>query len=598
MIINTVKRFSVFQKMISAFIFVILISGVSSWAVSKSTMSNIITKQIFDGKLNTMELTANGINDLVKRATSVVVGLSIDQTLHKCLIKADNMKNASQIDILSNINDINSILQNYTYSILTTDCNTTIILNNGDVFGNWETQDKQNVEVFKLRYDKYFSVYRENFDKANIISKGIEKNPVLESSKSNEYVLTLIFPIKDNANKKLLGIIVLNLPEERLQKEVTSDNTLKTIIIDQNSSIISANDKKLIGKSLEGVYGVSDINDSKGYIYTGEKKELIMSYLSIKELGWKIIDIMNSHYIDKEVNRVTVKLVFITLFSTIALLILSYIISMSITLPLKKLMKQMLDKDYNSVQLSYDKYGKNEIAMLEESFYIMKNNINALMKENKQKEKEKRETEIKALQSQIRPHFLFNTLNAIRWSALNNNSKKAADIVLALSNLLRMTLVKGEEMISLKEEIESIKYYVEIVRMRHSTQFEVIYDIEESLNDFKIPKLLLQPLVENSIVHGFADMKTGGVISIIGMIIDEYAIIQIIDNGTGLGTDSSSTAKMDGSKFSGIGVNNVDKRIKLYFGEEYGINLYTSQDRNTVAEIRLPIIMEQEGDLE
>ena len=200
---------------------------------------------------------------------------------------------------------------------------------------------------------------------------------------------------------------------------------------------------------------------------------------------------------------------------------------------------------------------------------------------------------MKALQAQISPHFLFNTLNAVRWAAINNNAKKAADMVLALTNLLRMTIVKGDELITVEEEIENLKNYSAIFQMRHSIEFQLHCDIEEDIRQYGIPKLLLQPLVENAIIHGFEGIVTGGVIEITGMKRDGFVVISVKDNGVGISPDSGlkveDTRKL---KFSGIGIRNVDERIKLYFGEKYGLRLASTEGKGTSAEVWLP---EQNG---
>ncbi|MDR2657165.1 MAG: histidine kinase [Oscillospiraceae bacterium] len=123
--------------------------------------------------------------------------------------------------------------------------------------------------------------------------------------------------------------------------------------------------------------------------------------------------------------------------------------------------------------------------------------------ENARKEKDKRDLEIKALQAQIQPHFLFNTLNAARCAILNGNSEKAADLVMKLTLLLRMTLARGAERAALREEIETVGYYADILRMRSGLTFEWISDVPEDILEFPLPKLILQPLVENSVLHGF-----------------------------------------------------------------------------------------------
>lgn len=178
---------------------------------------------------------------------------------------------------------------------------------------------------------------------------------------------------------------------------------------------------------------------------------------------------------------------------------------------------------------------KDEIGILQQSFEKMKRNINNLIQENKMKEKKKRDAEHKAMQAQISPHFLFNTLNTIRWASINNNTQKAADMVLFLSNLLHMTVAKEDEMITVEQETENLKNYVNILKMRHSKGFDLVIDIEDEIKKYKIPKLLLQPLVENAIIHGFDEIITGGIIQVKGSTVNgSIVVISVIDNSKGM----------------------------------------------------------------
>ncbi len=167
-------------------------------------------------------------------------------------------------------------------------------------------------------------------------------------------------------------------------------------------------------------------------------------------------------------------------------------ISNSITRPLVRLSEKMSEREYTALANDSDQHGRNEVLVLEYSFRVMQENIRELMAANIQKEQEKRKTEIQALQSQIRPHFLFNTLNTVRYAIQNNNNQKAQDMILALSGLLRMTLVKGDELLPLWEELQTLQYYQNIMLMRTSMHFDTFYQIEPTLEQFLLPKLLLQ----------------------------------------------------------------------------------------------------------
>ena len=253
----------------------------------------------------------------------------------------------------------------------------------------------------------------------------------------------------------------------------------------------------------------------------------------------------------------------------------------------------MLKTDLESPYAGETGTRHDEIGILEDSFNIMRNNIKMLMQDNTDKERKKRDAELKSLQAQISPHFLFNTLNAVRWAALNNNTKKAADMVLALSNLLRMTVVKGDELITVEQELENLKNYSAIFQMRHAIEFELISNMDEEIKKYRIPKLLLQPLVENAIIHGFEGITSGGVIEISGVREEGCILICVKDNGIGMDTEALPEEEdKTRPRFSGIGINNVDERIKLYYGEKFGLRISGRKGEGTTAEIRLPL---QEG---
>jgi two-component system sensor histidine kinase YesM len=152
-----------------------------------------------------------------------------------------------------------------------------------------------------------------------------------------------------------------------------------------------------------------------------------------------------------------------------------------------------------------------------------------------------------------------------------------------------MTIVKENDLITISEEINTLKNYALIIQMRHSTQFELICSLPEDLLTYHIPKLLLQPIVENSIIHGFENIDSGGIIEISSRKEDQFMILSIIDNGSGMDLNSSIDGKSKKEfKFSGIGIKNIDERIKLYFGDKYGIKITSSINQGTTVELWLP----------
>lgn len=202
--------------------------------------------------------------------------------------------------------------------------------------------------------------------------------------------------------------------------------------------------------------------------------------------------------------------------------------------------------------------------------------------------------EIKALQSQINPHFLFNTLNTIARMALIENAPYTENLIYAISDLLRYSLKNANNMVTIDSEITNIKKYFYIQKTRYDDRFDYEIDIEASILHFKIPVMTLQPLVENSIIHGLKNMKINGKVKIIGRRYDNnYLTIEVFDNGVGIDENKLKTIFCVESSYesiTGLGIQNVDSRIKHFFGDEYGIELRSAKEFGTSAIIKVPCI--------
>jgi two-component system, sensor histidine kinase YesM len=273
-----------------------------------------------------------------------------------------------------------------------------------------------------------------------------------------------------------------------------------------------------------------------------------------------------------------------------AFVAVSGLIARSITRPIHSLAEKMRNPeseipgaDSHSVERS------DEIGVLQSSYETMRRRIKRLMRQISEKEKKKREAELEALQLQISPHFLFNTLASVRWAILNNRSRKAADMTFALGNLLRMSLLKTNELITVDQEIENLAHYVAIVTLRRATSFSVRYDIEESVRHELVPRLFLQPLVENSVIHGLDATRADGLIEISAVREGRTLVFSVRDNGKGMRDPLPGAEKGPrGAKLSGIGIRNVDERIKLIYGSHFGLRSQSARGKGTTVTIVLP----------
>lgn len=275
-----------------------------------------------------------------------------------------------------------------------------------------------------------------------------------------------------------------------------------------------------------------------------------------------------------------------------------YVLSGKISRPIKELVKAMEDFEKNAEDFTFEEVGgSSEIRALSDSFDHMVVKIQALMEKVRNEEISLRKTELKALQAQINPHFLYNTLDAIGWLCEEERSQDAVEMVNALAKLFRISISKGHELIPIAKEVEHARSYLKIQKFRYKNQFTYEFHVEEECLSYYCNKITLQPIIENAIYHGIDRMVEEGKIEIIIQSEDEDILFVIRDNGVGMTKEQCAVIlKKEPGDQTGIGIKNVNDRIKIYFGEKYGIRITSEPDEGTCVTIRMPKV--QEGEYE
>lgn len=313
-----------------------------------------------------------------------------------------------------------------------------------------------------------------------------------------------------------------------------------------------------------------------------------ISYIYNEQIGWYLISLMPYSYINSEISQITFSMIIIVLVIVISCIFIIYFMNNSIVKPIKGIIafsNQISNGEFsNRIQDEND----DEMSVLSRKINSMVSEIERLMDNQKLDDKRKRELEFQMLQSQINPHFLFNTLNTLRWLAVINQVPVLNNGISSLSELLRSTILDNNEEITLEQELQNLAHYFEIQKIRYADRFQVRYEINDELLPFLIPKLILQPVAENAIIHGISE--NGKSIDIIIRVqqVDNQLYIDITDNGKGFDTnlnrDSDHTDKL-----SGIGVNNVNERIKLHYGDQYGLFISSVVGEGTSCRMIIPI---------
>ncbi len=327
--------------------------------------------------------------------------------------------------------------------------------------------------------------------------------------------------------------------------------------------------------------------------FNGDRYLLNSTYSELS--GWHIVSMAFSEELEAELNYLTeITIVLIILVLGIIILLTLYL-SNSLSTPIRKLQELTHRASDNDLSVNIDIDGEDEIAELGKSFNKMIQRINKLLEENVREQKLLRKLEMESLDNQIKPHFIYNTLDLIIGLLENKDFDRATHMVEALGKFFRLSLSHGNEMVLIRNEIKHVKNYLFIQQFRHGDEYEYIIDIEDhSMLDKHIPRLILQPIVENSIYHGIMPLERKGLIIIKGYSKDKSFYFKIVDNGVGIESEKireinqilKGEIEIEAKK-KYFGLRNVNQRLKLMYGGDSGVEVRSIPDEKTEVIIRI-----------
>ena len=327
-------------------------------------------------------------------------------------------------------------------------------------------------------------------------------------------------------------------------------------------------------------------------------EENVIYTLTTTEDGlWRVVGLSFTDELTVEIRtQIIFSIVISFLFCGIIALIVLRVYSKIVNAPARSIIKAMnaFEKQAENFRYSGGNESVAELRIISSSFEHMAKTIQSLMERVHREEKELRKTELKALQAQINPHFLYNTLDSIQWMCEQGKTKDAAEMVRALARLFRISISRGRELITLREELQHAENYLIIQSYRYRSQFSYTIDASDELMDCLCNKITIQPLIENAIYHGIDRMVDEGKIKITvkpAADASDDILITVSDNGIGMTKEQcGKILAKDRSDSGGIGVKNVNDRLKIYFGEKYGLSIESELDVGTVVTVRIPKI--------
>ena len=369
-----------------------------------------------------------------------------------------------------------------------------------------------------------------------------------------------------------------------------------TLIIDENYNLVYSTSES---------YNEDEIDLLRNTVlgmtkYSHDGDSFTVSLQTISNSRWRIAVFYNTNDVTSTLNSFILSLF---LFEIGIFIIGSFVILLvtkALTNPLKKLDHKMTNTDLKNDNESFEpKNAPKEIVSLAESYNLMIEEIRGLINRVREEQKNQRKSELKALQNQINPHFLYNTLDSIVWMIDMDQKTDAQNMIIALAKLFRISISRGNNIIPVKDEIEHVKNYLYIQSMRYKDAFTFEIKVDPECYKYKVMKLILQPIVENSIYHGLKNRVDAGLILIEGHMEESNLILSITDNGYGMSEEKIQDlyAKFNNPDLNdGVGLKNVYQRLKLYYGEKSYLKIFSEEDEYTKIVISIPVeVMDNEA---
>ena len=418
-----------------------------------------------------------------------------------------------------------------------------------------------------------------------------------ENKVRNLYLIRMIY---DSDYFSERGLIILQINRQRL-KDVYNDLSTEFM---QSINILSKDNKWIIGTE-EDWYNeeenewISNQADNWGY-RIDKKEQRLLAFMNIEGTEWKIVaEGSLNQLVNEEMGHFRFLFIIVMTFTILLLSIFSILMAMDILSPINRLVHSIKKVEEENIHQEVIVDREDELGYLSKCFNKMSKEIDNLLNRVYKEELTRREAELKALQAQINPHFLFNTLESINWMAQLNNVPEIRDMVTSLGALIEASIGKGSPMVPLSKELKYIDSYLLIMKNRYGERLSYESDIDTSLLGQEVPKLILQPLIENAIYHGIDKMRKKGTIKLTIRREDETIYIEIMDNGKGMlpeeVEDLNQKFKEDrddyilGDNRKSIGLANVNGRVKLFFGKDYGLQIESEYETYTKMKLYLPI---------
>ncbi|MBS5937626.1 sensor histidine kinase [Clostridium sp.] len=583
MISNILRKNSLFFKIMCAVVVGVICISIAISGVIINISRDIFEKSYIDSQQKIIERVYEKLYDFHRKSVETINSINSNRSV-RLYFTEDNLSYNESFNNIYNMNThIDSLFKenNYSYELLIAGLNGKTYLKNGLLY-------KEPIDLLEMEISK-----KSLEEKDTILYQYLNKGFTSTTQYEPVVIITKALTSDDG---EPYGILYLIIKEKEFEKnyDYFSPDLNSVYILNKSNIVISSNNNVNLGTYIEEFEEDIEnlvINNELSTIYKNNGNINFTQRLPDSNLALSGVIAINKAI--KEIYDMK-KIIFICFIITLITLIIIFLIVKQVTRPLYMLIEKMStlrsNKFDENIQIS-EVSGISEIEELVTTYNLMINDINSYIKELVKIQKEKRKAEIYALQMQINPHYVFNTLSSIKLLIWQGDKDRSIEVLDSFILLLRNTISKTDEFITIKEEIDNLKHYVLINNTRYGDRIDVQYFIMPNCYDYLVPKLLLQPFIENSFFHGFPSRDDGRIEILIREEKDNINV-RIIDNGVGIESQKLEALKIvkkaSSKGLSGIGIKNVNDRIKLIYGNDYGIEIKSELGKGTEIIILLP----------
>lgn len=584
---------SIRHKLIIASIACILVPAALTLIIYNSLTQEAVQRQAISNAEDSLKLVNGSVINRLKGMLTIANYVQVNPGLKAYLkLVASNNEVGDKYQRFMDANRVLEQLDSLTF--VGEASYVTVLLTNDSYFMNYSVSDYKPLDIKKKAWFEKLTELR-GLESYWI---GVEPTDYSYDKFDHPYQVTLARTLRLDSGG-IYGYVVVTIMEDQLNHIFGNLSAgQKVVLLDEAGTIVSGGDAGSIGKPFPYAAATNGVKESSIVSIAGDK--YLVAQQQIPFNGWRLVLMQPYKESIVDISSIFNRVFVIQLISFFIFLLLLITLVRAFTKPLVRLGKVTTAVQRGNLMVRSGVRGNDEIGRLGFLFDQMLDRVKEMIAEVSDTQARKRKAELKMLQAQINPHFLFNVLNSIRMKVMKRGDPESAKMIGSLSMLLRMTISREEDEIYLHEEMDLVAHYVALMNLRQKEEAELQLDIAPEAFLIKVPRFFLQPLVENALIHGLSQQP--GLISIRAIMQEKYVLLTVEDNGRGMDAlqleriyrkmDSSEGSLPDkeegNSSFSGMGLHNVVERMRILFGDAFDIKMYSELGKGTAIEMHIP----------